>query len=329
LTTQTHLGFARLAEADPSTKHEAILHADQALNMASEAGYRYLEAEACLILARCASAKDRESYFHTAQELIVTRQFVPLLAELRQLTASHFLANDRKAGTTRLADYYAAQWTKYQPKWRVGDIACVAMQDDAPVPCEYCVTTVARLAQQSRSPLDKIMQFIEQLQYIDGRQFYYPADSLHMTLLGCTPRLTKREAFTEKRLEPIREVCERLCAGMGKVRVTLRGVGIQGAQVFLQGFPHDHRWAVMREQLTIALEVLGEKPISYEYRWPIYLNIARITAPLTPADDLFLQQIAEKRNFKFGEVIIEVVELLITDFVLSDRHTLKVTTLHL
>jgi hypothetical protein len=195
------------------------------------------------------------------------------------------------------------------------------MQDGETVPVDYCVTTVARLGDQPAAPMVAILGLQEQLRTASPEQFYYPAPSIHVSLLGCTQRRSDPGVFAVGRIQAIGRVCEQVITGRGPVRLALRGIGITGNQVFVQVLPRDRAWEALRRGLEDALLAIGEEPISYPNKGPIHMNIARVIRADSASISALLARVDDLHDVDAGEVTITTVSFLLTDFLLSPRHT--------
>ncbi len=103
--------------------------------------------------------------------------------------------------------------------------------------------------------------------------------------------------------------------------MTLRGVGVTGNQVFIQVFPHDRTWEVLRQELERELRAHGETPIAYPNKAPIHMNIMRITDNEPIRLSKILEVVDQLRSIEIGELDVAIVELIVTDFVLSSAST--------
>lgn len=203
------------------------------------------------------------------------------------------------------------------------------MQNGVPDPVDYVLTTVARLVDQDGAPFARIAEVQTRLKAVAGRQFLYPLESMHISLLGCTQRYPTRGAFTPERIEAVRKVCSQIISGRGAAVMILRGIGIIGNQVFIQVLPHDRLWAQLRQELGDALVDIGENPITYANKNPIHLNIMRIAdAELRKIADI-LTLVEELRNIDLGDVMFTNVTFMITDFVLAPDNTESLDTFRL
>lgn len=214
--------------------------------------------------------------------------------------------------------YFQNLWAKAETSLSTGDISPAEMKDGRTVPINYCVSTVARVITQPQSPLEKVQKLMEKLKSSLPNQFFYNETSLHISLIGCTPRLPTKEDFPSDQLEKLGMICKDTLSGQGEVQLYLKGIGLIGNQIFVQVFPLDHKWAFFRQTLEENLLKGGEQPISYPNKAPIHLNIMRIT----DITDGTLQQLEKLlrllKDVDLGIFTIMNIDFLITDFVLAD-----------
>ena len=157
------------------------------------------------------------------------------------------------------------------------------------------------------------------LETVDRGLYLYQPQALHLTLLGCTQRSGDFKSFSPKRLNGIVEVCRQVLKQSLRTRLRLEGIGISGAQVFVQGYFEDGGWPRLRADLGAALEGIGETPLAYPYKWPAHVNIARATTKNAKDLERILRIMTPNRAMTFGLLEVEHVELLLTDFVISAR----------
>ncbi|MDP8922771.1 MAG: 2'-5' RNA ligase family protein, partial [Chloroflexota bacterium] len=227
------------------------------------------------------------------------------------------------------AAYFAGLWRRTSAEWRAGAVAPARMVDGATIPVDYCVSTIARLAAQPGGPLAAVQQVQAALAAACPGQFLYPAGSLHVSLLGCTPRVPSPDAFGAEKIRRIHDLCARVLARRGPVTLALRGVGVQGCQVFVQAIPGDDAWARLRQALEDALVAAGEAPIAYPDKRPIHLNVLRMTDASPATLDRMLAAVEALLDAPLGELTVAWVELVVTDFVVSPRHVRTLATFEL
>lgn len=214
--------------------------------------------------------------------------------------------------------YFGKLWTEAKQSWMTGAVKAAEMKDGKSIPIDYCLSTVARLSKQQVAPVASIKSVVEEIRDVAQNQFVYPAESRHITLLGCTQRAPLKDDFSIARRNEIFATCKRVISGQGVVKMFVKGVGIVGNQVFLQVFPTDDKWAQLRFELAKALEELGENPITFPNMSPIHLNIMRITNSSQHQLITLLKTIERLHELAIGPLEITEVDYLLTDFVLSD-----------
>lgn len=239
--------------------------------------------------------------------------------------------NMSEATRLQAQTYFDALWSKESKNLVGGGIKPAEMKDGATVPIDYCVSTIGRVISQDggRQVAHKVNNLLAVLENNSPAQFVYPPDSMHISMIGCTPRKESMNAFPPEQITKIRQICEESLSSVHPAEISFTGLGITGNQVFLQGYPHDRNWESARKVIDTNLSVKGEQPISYPDKFPIHLNIARIT-------DASDQQIAGIRNFieqnrtiEIGTLLFDHIELVITDFVLSKNNFQSLHTYNL
>lgn len=217
---------------------------------------------------------------------------------------------------------FAQLWESEGLKLSNGEITPANMKDGATDPVDFCVSTIARLILQpsGEETIANIRRTLSELFSAADTQFIYPDESLHISLVGCTPRESSPDVFHQDHIEKIKHICKLAIEKHGSVDIILKGVGIIGNQIFIQGIPLDRGWEETRTDVTSDLEKAGEAPISYPDKSPIHMNIIRITDPSDKKLRLLHSLIEQLREVDLGIVKFITVELVITDFVVSKDH---------
>lgn len=213
--------------------------------------------------------------------------------------------------------YFENLWQQNKKKWLIGDLSPAVMENGVALPLDFCLSTVARLVEQENAPKDIIASIVDELKQIANDQFFYPEQSRHITLIGCTQRALNKEAFTNERRKRLLEVCESVISKSKPVQMRIKGVGILANQVFLQVMPLDNSWEKLRIELADILRDAGESAITYSNMKPIHMNIIRITNASEEKLIPLLNKIEFLRNKDFGAFEVSNVNFVLTDFVLS------------
>ena len=136
--------------------------------------------------------------------------------------------------------------TRFERLWKIeGDkllranIIPSAVKDGEIYPVDYCISTIARLIQQPHGAevVCGIRNALSELFEAADTQFIYPDASLHVSLLGCTQR-KNTNVFEHAQINKIKHICIKEIEKKEPAEIILRGIGIVGNQIFIQGFPH-------------------------------------------------------------------------------------------
>ena len=213
-------------------------------------------------------------------------------------------------------------WRAGRQKLLAGHIVAARMDGVTTIPVDYCLSTVAFIDKQPQNPMERIETIKSELYAeIGPNQFFYPRPSLHISLLGCTQRFPSKEVFTTDRIKRVFQVCAKTIEGVGVRKMTLRSLNIVGNQIFIQVFPHDRRWAELRQALEAELAAIGESPLTHPDKAPIHLNLIRITDNNPEKLRRLGQALERLRNIEIGELQVSNIDLVRTDFVISAAHT--------
>lgn len=217
--------------------------------------------------------------------------------------------------------YFAALWAQWEPRWRAGDISPARMRNGTTDPVDYCLSTVALVERQPGDAAYAVRLIRQELMEAAKGQFFYLPESTHITLLGCTQRAATPAAFSVAHIQRITAICQQELYRVAPVEMTLKGVGVIGNQVFVQVFPYDRQWAMLRQQLVDALVAEGEQPLTHANKAPIHLNLMRITDARPDALRHIIEVIRPLRDRAISTFTVTTVDLLLTDFVVSPSHT--------
>lgn len=203
-----------------------------------------------------------------------------------------------------------------------GEIKPSVMVNGEIYPIDYCISTIARLIHQ---PLgDDIVcglrRTLSNLFEAADSQFVYPNESLHVSLLGCTQREEKKNVFDSAQINKIKDICRQEIKKKEPTEILLKGIGIIGNQIFIQGIPLNRNWEDLRASLTNILVNNGENPISYEDKSPIHINIIRIVNSNHNLLASLHKIISQLRDVELGSIKLMNIEFVITDFCVSKKN---------
>lgn len=177
----------------------------------------------------------------------------------------------------------------------------------------WCVSTLARVCVNAPSLVSRLEALQAELDEI-GELYVYPSASLHVSLLGCTPREASSPLDQSERLARIDAAVAATLADVPSPTFEIGRLNLIGIQLFLEVYSDSSAWSDLRHRLAEAMTAIGESPLAYADTEPMHLNVARIAAaPGTAAlHDALLAKHA------IGEVLaVTAVELVVTDFLVT------------
>jgi hypothetical protein len=188
------------------------------------------------------------------------------------------------------------------------------------VPAGDCVSTIARLAANDRAAAHAVLDVQKRLSSRFADLYLYPEESLHVTLLGLTPR-RERPDRPAAQLTALVDLAREACAPLGPVEAQLGGLNLIGDQWFVEVLTDDPAWSATRARLADLVLAAGGEPITYPDTEPMHVNVARVTAgtdAAAVADALHDPDLTADHDLR-----LHTVEVVVTDFVV-DPGTLRV-----
>jgi hypothetical protein len=179
------------------------------------------------------------------------------------------------------------------------------------------LTLVARLPQQATSGIAEILSDLKRR---DPSHHYYPADTIHVTILNFD---NMKDVDRSRLLAQLRH-----CTGsLRPFSLSARGLGVSPNSVFLQLFPEDHSLRDLRHKLSLLTQD-GFHPQQRAmdsrllrgllFRRLAFANLIRFSGPISLP---FIHEIARHRTTNFGSFCVEALELVQTDRLFSAADT--------
>lgn len=220
-------------------------------------------------------------------------------------------------------DRFEKLWETEGSKLFHGDIKPSVVINGDIYPVDYCISTIARLIHQPHGGeiVSDIRSKLSPLFEAADEQFIYPDESLHVSLLGCTQR-EKSSVFDCDRIKRIKDIVIEEIQKKEPAEILLKGVGVVGNQIFIQGIPLNKNWEDLRTSLDNRLTDEGETPISYEDKSPIHINLIRITNSDIRLLRFLHEMISRLRDIELGVIKLQTIEYVITDFCVSKKNVI-------
>lgn len=218
-------------------------------------------------------------------------------------------------------DRFEKLWETEGSKLFNGDVNPSVMKNGENYPVDYCISTIARLIQQPHGCeiVSDIRSVLLSLFKAANEQFIYPDESLHVSLLGCTQR-EKSSIFDRNRIKKIKDIATQEIQKKEPAEILLKGVGVIGNQIFIQGIPLNKNWEDLRTSLEKRLTSEDETPISYEDKSPIHINVIRIINSDICLLRALYEIISQLRDIELGVIKLQMIEFVITDFCVSKNN---------
>jgi 2'-5' RNA ligase len=215
--------------------------------------------------------------------------------------------------------HFDALWQREAPAWRAGRITPVTMRDGVCLPFDLGLTSIARAVEQSRAPA--LGALAERLRAVAPAQFIYGPDQHHITLVGFVPRFAVPEEVPPERIDRLRGAVAVALADAAPVTFDLVGLGVLGPQVFIQVVPRARHWQELRERTIEALTPASESAQRFPSTAPIHMNVLRVTDARPSALAELFAAVEAWHDEPFGTLVVDAVAMVMTDFVVTPRHT--------
>jgi len=189
---------------------------------------------------------------------------------------------------------------------------------DDPTDTRRGLTVLARLPAPAVAALGPVLA---ELQQLEPAQYYYPAGSLHLTvlsLISCRPgfQLADGEAAA------YRQVVRAALQATGPFTLTFRGLTASPGAILVQGFPHADALERLRAALRQAFQAAGlPHTIDQRYRLQTaHVTAVRFRVPLAHPAAVVAWLRHHAQHF-FATVPISELELVFNDWYQRTEHT--------
>jgi hypothetical protein len=181
-------------------------------------------------------------------------------------------------------------------------------------PDGVCVSTIARLIVNDRAAGHAVLDMQKRLAARLPDLFRYPEESLHVTLLGLTPRRARAD-WSPAELAALVAAARAACAPMRPVEAHLGRLDLVGGQGFVELLTDDPAWSATRRRLAELARAAGGDPITYADPEPMHVNVARVTAA---ADGAAVAEVLGDPDLTVDhDLSLRTVEVVVTDFAVT------------
>jgi hypothetical protein len=159
---------------------------------------------------------------------------------------------------------------------------------------------------------------LERLQEQGPQHYYYPGDTMHVTVLSMDGFLPNDLDATTR----LTELCS-VISSHPSFELAVRGLNISPTTVFAQIMPHDRTLRSLRCHLrAIAKQSCsragGHGAYGVITRTLVHANVVRFSGPVTKG---FLDELSRYRQTRFGRWTVREVEYVHSDRLLSQEGT--------
>ena len=186
------------------------------------------------------------------------------------------------------------------------------------------VTLVARLPPHVTASIkEAVTSFSEAAR----NYYFYPANTIHLTIQNLD-----RVVRSVDDLERVREKLRAIVGSFPPIRMKASGLGVSPDTVFVQIFPIDDALANLRREINAMIlrdhpssreaaareAIPRSHPVRWLFRRMAFANVVRFAGNVAPS---FIHEIARHRSRYFGEFVLQTLELVVTDRLLSCEGT--------
>jgi 2'-5' RNA ligase len=217
----------------------------------------------------------------------------------------------------------AAAWALWWPGWAATRATAGRRTFTLPptgAAAAVHLTTVVRLPATVAAALAPTL---DRLRAVGPRHHYYPPETMHVTVQNLDA-LAPPAAPPPAGPAPPPDGLVELVAARAPFRLTVRGLGVAPGAVFALALPGDATMASLRAALAGLTG--GQSPRDRLGRGLGHANLVRFSGPVTAG---FLAELARLRRQDFGTFIVDEVELVRTDRLLSPEGTTTLGRLRL
>jgi len=159
--------------------------------------------------------------------------------------------------------------------------------------------------------VSSVASTLERLREVGSHHYYYPADSMHVTV-GSASRFISDSSNAAAHLLELRAVI----GSYPSFDLTLCGLNVSPSTVFAQVIPHGRTLRGLREGLRMPGPPSGEVSAFGVYVRDLlpHMNIVRFSGHVTAG---FLKEVSRSRQVCFGRWTVREVEVVRTDTMLS------------
>ncbi|UJR20096.1 hypothetical protein I4U23_023230 [Adineta vaga] len=165
----------------------------------------------------------------------------------------------------------------------------------------------------------QIQKFLTDLHTIEPDQYYYPSSDIHITVL---PIISCHEGFDLDQLS-IQDYIDLIREYLfleGKLEIHFKGITASSSCIMIQGFPKQSSFNELRNKLKTAFKASSlQQDIDKRYSiQAAHATVVRFRKPFI-AKDKFLKVLENYRDYDFGTMTVNEMELVFNDWYLKEK----------
>ncbi len=182
-----------------------------------------------------------------------------------------------------------------------------------------CLTIAGWIDHDLATEIDEIL--IQPLKAVDPRQYYYPQDNLHTTLLtlflAAAPPL-----FTQADIDIITKVLTKVMPKLKPITYHLKGLFLMPNSIGIRGYTGHE----LHETITTIRAALAERGIVIDPGLAsdeVYFGHITLCRFITPPNSAFWRKTVELRNRGFGHRTSNTLSLISSNFTFEKKATVN------
>jgi len=213
---------------------------------------------------------------------------------------------------TKLFNHLEKQFKKGMPVSEIVPIHKDYVNDD-----RICFTSVVFVPKNISKNIQK--NFINPLQKIDNSQYYYPADSMHLTIQNVRT-ISSPKLFTKDDIEKVKDLFKNIIPKFHKFKFRAEGIFETPTSLSVKCFSNSYLRDLVLA-LRIGLDKIGVPDNkNYGSDSVFFGNISFCRYYQKPTKDFFAQ-VHKLKNIEIGEMAVSKISLITTNAVASPQKT--------
>lgn len=189
----------------------------------------------------------------------------------------------------------------------------------------WFVTFVSRPDAATRR---RIVAVQDELRERASEHYMYPPEDFHVTVFGRPIQIDSDGRIPDDLREDVEEVAGSVFQKYAPVSITLKGLDLSTATVFVQAFDPDGALDVLRRDLRVRLRSKGIEP-GGRFPWGLSVTHLNIVRFVQPEVESLMEAVARMRDLPLGSFAIREVHFVRTDKYYSQAHTTRLRTFSL